>query len=154
MIAARYIPFDIQNWVELGTGTLQHGRPPVKVPGGEIGKSVGELISRAVRTSQGAVANLKVKRIDQIEYRLSDDFFEIEGGARIDYADIKRIEHSKKSGFRIYSSFKEIEINPYAWLKVGSVEVPLGWLRDGLEVPFELLVQEIGIRAKVELMVG
>ncbi len=153
MVVARYKPFDIQNWVELGTETLQKSRPPVKAPGGEIGKTLAELVGRAVRTGQSAVANITGKKIVQIEYQISDDHFEVDN-LRIPYSEIKRIEHIKKSGFKVHTVGKTIEILPYAWLKVGSIEVPLGWLRDGLEVPFELLAQELSIRSKVELIEG
>lgn len=120
---------------------------PSDAPG--LKKAVIEAIGKAVSYGKGAFADVSSRSIERLEYRLYDEALET-GTKRISYRDIKRIEKSKR-GFRIVSGTGGAFIKPYAWLVVSGAKVPIGWERNGMEVPFETLVEEIAARAHTHI---
>lgn len=44
-----------------------------------------------------------------------------------------------------------VVIKPFAYLTAGRAKVPVGWQRNGLDVPFELLFEEISARSGIPL---
>ena len=44
-----------------------------------------------------------------------------------------------------------VTIRPFAHIVAGRVKVPVGWVRNGMEVPYDLLIEEIAARARREI---
>jgi hypothetical protein len=44
-----------------------------------------------------------------------------------------------------------VTIKPFAYLTAGRIKVPIGWQRNGLDVPFELIFEEISARSGVPI---
>ena len=40
-----------------------------------------------------------------------------------------------------------LQIKPYAYVVAGKLKVPIGWARNGIEVPYELLIEELSSAA-------
>ena len=150
-----YRPAEISNWLEMGAQTVRKAssfESPEDIKSALSG-AVGALLGQG----KGVMAELSRMKLSSLEYRLLDDRIERPQGAMprsVMFEDIKRIDALKGCEYKIVcvreSSFV---IKPYAWLSVGGVHVPMGWLREGLEVPYELLIEEISARSKATVRV-
>lgn len=147
-----YKPADIARWLELGAQTMR------KLSAAEASDDLREVVKTALGSvigqGRGAIAEVMRQRIGALEYRLYDDRFETprpSGSRSIRYGSIERIVPLKRCEQKIVFREGSFTLKPYAWLTVAGARVPFGWLRDGLEVPWELLVEEIGARARVQV---
>ena len=152
-----YKPADILRWLKLGSEGL---RKDSKLPviAGEhnaqtIKKAVGSIVGKALDFGKGAVAAAGGWAIDKLEYRMDASRIEIAGTGlpkAVQYADVQAVRAVKRS-FQVDAGSASFTIKPYAWLVVSGIKVPLGWERNGMEVPFRLLAEELAARAKVKL---
>jgi hypothetical protein len=150
MAPVRYRPADILRWLEMGSETLRKAPIPTPKAGGDIGRTIFEVVGTLLREGKGTVATIAGKGLEKVEYRLFED--RLETGARtISYADISRVRATKSAGYTLEFDGGSLSIKPYAWLEVAGHRVPIGWQRDGMEVPFELLAEEVAARAKVSI---
>lgn len=121
-----------------------------EMPG--IRQAILEAVGKVFDYGKSAVAEIGSRGIENLEYKLFDDRLESSGFSKpLKYEDISRIEVTKKATFKLISSTGTTVIKPYAWLQVASVKVPLGWIRNGMEAPYELLVEEIAARSKASI---
>ena len=44
-----------------------------------------------------------------------------------------------------------VTIKPFAYIVSGRIKVPVGWVRNGIEVPYELITLELAARCGVEV---
>lgn len=132
----------------MGTKTVRQA--PVRAAGPRATKGIFEAVSKVVREGKSAIASLASKQLESLEYVLTEDRLLV-GTKEIPFAAIRSVEMSGGSEFVVRAASKSVSITPYAWLEVAGHRVPLGWLRDGMEVPFELLAEEIAARAGVEI---
>lgn len=103
--------------------------------------------------AKSAYTEVSRSRAEAKEYALSDSDIHIISGSHdetVKFNDVKRIE---VSGLNAWIRHKNgaFNIQPYAYVVAQGAKAPIGWNRDGHEVPFELLIQEIAARAGVEI---
>lgn len=159
MATVRYKPGEALRWLEGGADRIRESswRKATSVFRREGARSVG----RDVRDVAGAlwdvgaatVAEFARKQAEAAEYVLDDEAFTVvslAGQKRAPYSTIKRMV---MQGDRCLVVLERgsITIRPFAHLSAGRVRVPIGWSRNGVEVPFELLIEEISARADVEV---
>ncbi|MGZ2861678.1 hypothetical protein, partial [Pseudomonas aeruginosa] len=82
------------------------------------------------------------------EYVLGQDDFEIikpGSSKRILYSEVKSIT---VTGDRVLvkTDRAQIIVKPYAYVVAGRLKVPVGWSRNGIEVPYELFIDELSAR--------
>lgn len=146
-----YKPADAIRWAEITAPALTKIHPqPTPFP-----TSVKQAFQKVLDLSKTAAAQVSHKALQQLEYRLYDEALEIHsqtGLRSVPYDQIVRIEILKKDAFNIVTKKGAIRIKPYAWLLVANVRVPLGWKRDGMEVPYSLLLEEIIARSKAPIV--
>ncbi|MCH8274301.1 MAG: hypothetical protein IH851_05885 [Armatimonadetes bacterium] len=148
----RYRPADVARWLEIGAGSMRRTNAPTRVPGGEIGRVILETVGKVVGQGKGALVQVAVRRLGHLEYRLYDDRIEVTTASSercVSYDRISAIETMRPGEYRVVTRDGALRIKPYAWLNVTGLRVPFGWLRDGMEVPFELLIEELAGRAKI-----
>ncbi len=145
---ARYRPADVLRWLEMGSQTVR--QTPLKPAGPDVTKAIFEIVGKVVREGKGAIAGIAGKQLEGLEFVL-EDLALVAGNRRIPYSEIRSVEHEKGTIFHIHATGSPLTIKPYAWLEVAGHRVPIGWLRDGMEVPFELLAEEIAARAGLEI---
>jgi len=144
----RYRPADVLRWLELGNQTLRQS--PLKPAGPDVTKALFEIVGKVVREGKGAIAGIAKKNLEGLEFLLEEDHL-IAGGRQIPYKDVRAIEAEKGGVYQISAGSSSFAIKPYAWLEIAGHKVPIGWLRDGMEVPFELLPEEIAARSALEI---
>lgn len=148
----RYRPAPVIKWLELGSATLRKTRNATRARK-DVRSSILDIVGRIVREGKGAVANVAGRQIERIEYRLLDDRFEVTGALErtIPYGRITSIRETRPANFVVETTDGSLRIRPYAWLVVAGHKVPVGWLRDGMDVPFDILAEELAVRAKVAI---
>ena len=152
----RYRPADLLRWLELGAESLRTAGDMKDSPESDIRRAVLHAAGKVFHFGKSAVAEVSRKALAQLEYRLYDDHFEAATATSvksISYADVKGIEAGKRGAFKVVSSGGNVTIKPYAWLLAAGVKMPVGWERNGMEVPFELLIEELAARTKAPVKV-
>jgi len=155
----RYKAGDAIRWLDIGSDSLKnsakrHTRDVVDRKGERtIGKDIGGIFSAVMDLGKGAVADLLHRQAETNEYVLDDTTLEVRSGRgakRIAYDQVKSIRriHDK---VKIILSQGSVEIKPYAHVVAGRIKVPVGWERNGVEVPYDLLAVELAARAGLEI---
>lgn len=152
----RYRPPDILHWLELGARDLRedgirHGRNLLRREGERtIGKDVAQAAQAIYDLGKGTVAEVMHRSAQGTEYALSQNDLVVKDAARtrtIPFASIRRIEW--RSGDKVVLVLEQgsLTIKPAAHLVAGAIKVPIGWSRNGMDVPYDLLIDEIAARA-------
>ncbi len=155
----RYKPGEAIRWLETGAEQSrktakskgkelldQTGAPGVK----RIGSGVGALID----LGKGAWADVLHKQAEASEYVLQNDLFDVVAGKSIKsvrYSDVRKISAKGEKVTITLDRGTTLTLKPYAHITAGRIRVPVGWLRNGMEVPYELLIEELAARCKVEV---
>lgn len=154
METVRYKAPEITLWLQVAS----RGARKAKITSKESTVSGPDEISATLRRAAGAIvgfgrerlSELKQKQTEATEYTLEQDRLEARtlGRAKsLTYKDVVQIE--RKGGDRVVfrTADSSLTIAPVAHLVVGRVKAPIGWLRNGIEVPFETLIEEIAARS-------
>lgn len=156
----RYRPPEVLHWLELGARDLKqdaarHGRSVVRREGERtIQKDVVQAAQALYDLGKGTFADVVHRSVQAIEYALLDDSLEIRETARtrtIPYSRIKRIEWKTGDRATVVLDQGSISIKPLAHLVAGAIKVPVGWNRNGMDVPYDLLIDELAARAGVDI---
>lgn len=157
----RYRPGEVLRWLKIGAeretkGAVDRARSVFRQTGLDQ-KSVAENIKTAagavVDFGKGKIADQAHARLEGTEYVLSDDRFDVVEGAAIrtiPYSEVAGVKMEDERGVVVLSK-GQLSIKPVAHLLAGRARVPIGWNRNGSEVPFDLLLEEIAARAGVEV---
>jgi hypothetical protein len=154
----RYKPGEAIRWLETGASAnrksaRQKGREVFysDIPAGaKLGQGVGALID----LGKGAWTDILHKQADASEYVLQEDRFDVVSGNSIKtvpYAEIKKISLKNEKATITLDRGSTIVIKPYAHITASRIRVPVGWLRNGMEVPYDLLIEELSARCSVEV---
>lgn len=155
----RYKPGEAVRW--LGTGSeeirrtaLQKAQSVFKREGARsFGRDVREVAGAIFGAGTAAVADLAHRQAIASQYALDDEGFEVikpTGNRRIKYSEVKSI---RLEGDRALLELEKgsLVIKPFAHLTSGRIRVPVGWSRNNIEVPYELLIEELAARCDVEV---
>jgi len=160
MEVVRYRPGEAIRWLETGAREMKKsaerkGRSFVRREGARsVGRDVREAAGAFFDFGKSALAEFIQRQADATEYTLLDQALEIRTGSRqrtIPYADIKRLVVRNNHRVVIELDQGSVLIKPVAILVAGSLRVPVGWTRNDLEVPYELLFEELAARAGVDI---
>lgn len=108
-------------------------------------KAMGALL-------KGAYTEIANSKMLAVEYVLTDDSIFISGPNRREEIRFDTISSLTFDGVNaVFNHQKgDFTIKPYAYITAGAVKAPIGWNRDGHEVPYELLVEEIAARCGLQ----
>jgi hypothetical protein len=157
-----YSPPACIQWFEVGAGGIkQDARAKAKaakvgLQEKDLGTALKEGLSAAMRAGRAAMANLAGKRSEATEVRLYEDHFELVSLLKtvsIPYKEVRSIAPSPGGKHRYTLTLRSGEhtLSPVAYLVSGSARVPVGWQRNGMEVPYLLLIEELAARCGVEV---
>lgn len=118
-----------------------------------LGKDVRDVAGVLVGMGKGALADILHRQAEASEYVFQEDAFEVVSSGRvrsIKYASVKSIKlHGDKATVAL--SQGSVVIRPHAYILSGRLKVPVGWARNGMEVPYETLLDELAARCDVEI---
>lgn len=158
----RYRPGEALRWLETGAdrareSAREKGRRISEPPHDETIKRIGHGLKNAVGAAvdfgKGAWADLLAQRADATEYVILNDRLELVQGKTmrsVKFTEIRAI-HKKGDRYRVSLVNGSLNIEPYAHIVAGKVKVPIGWTRNGIEVPFELFPDELSARCGVDI---
>lgn len=153
----RYRPGEAIRWLEIGAEDI---RRSAKRQGQSIVRREGSrTISRDLRDAAGAifdfgksaVADLLHRQAQASEVILNDESFTIANPTNSKTVKYKDVVDMKLRGDRLSVQLKQgsVAIKPYAHIVSGRIKVPVGWTRNGLEVAYDVLIDELSARCGV-----
>jgi hypothetical protein len=155
----RYKPGEAIRWLQLGAQDLKKnaqkkGKSLVRREGERsFGKDFSDAAGALMGMGRGALADLMHMQSEASEYVLQDDHFEIVTPGRIKSYKYDSIKSIKMKGDK--ASFIQdqgsITVKPHAYIVSGRVKIPIGWSRNGMEVPYEVLLDELAARCAVDI---
>jgi predicted sugar kinase len=119
-----------------------------------IAGQIKEAASAALSLGRGTANELALRGATEEAYVLTSDAVERTGlttRARVSYADVREIVDVGGDRFALVHEGGKLVIRPAAHLVRGRQRVPVGWLRNGVEVPYTTLVAELAARCGVEV---
>ena len=154
----RYKPGEAIRWLETGAeanrkSAKQKSRD-VFQSGAPAGTKIGQGFGAIVDFSKGAWADILHSQAEASEYVLQDDRFDVVAGNSIKtvpYAEVKKIVLKNEKATITLKRGSTLAIKPYAYITAGRIKVPVGWMRNGMEVPYELLLDELSARCGLEV---
>lgn len=155
----RYVPDPAIRWLQYGAKTMRKdaassGKSLVKRTGLRgIGKDLSQAAETVVGLGKSAVADLLHLQASKVEYVLGSEYFEIvssNGIKRVDYSTITAAKKIKDT-YHFLMENGAVSISPVAHIVASGIRAPIGWQRNGLEVPFDLLADEIAAHAHLTI---
>ncbi|MBX3114348.1 MAG: hypothetical protein KF836_07255 [Fimbriimonadaceae bacterium] len=109
----------------------------------------------ALSIGKGAYGTVIQKQATETRIDLYETGFEVNELTRrvkIGYDQVRQIVSKANDRYLVLYNGGNITIKPVAHLVAGRYRVPVGWLRNGTEVPFIVLIEEISARSGVEII--
>lgn len=155
----RYRPGEALRWLDVGAKDMRKsaarkGRGIVRREGHRtIGKDIKEAAGALFDMGKSALADLAHRQAMASEYILEDEVFEVSRGGSSKQYRYEEIESIERKGDRVILALDQgsLTIKPHAYIVSGRIKVPVGWVRNGLEVPYEILLDELAARCGKEL---
>lgn len=119
----------------------------------DVGRTVANVAGAITDIGKSAWADLKHSELEGTEYVLLEHSFDIVKGAAIKSIPYERIETIRMRGDRAMLTLDRgtVSIRPHAYVVSGPIKVAVGWRRNGMEVPYELLLEELAARCGVNI---
>lgn len=164
MEPVRYQPGEAIRWLQTGAAknrkrAKDRGREIVRtvqtIDRRTIGRNVMNVAGAIVDIGKGAWADLLHSQAMASEFVLDEEFFEVVKPNRtkhVAYETVSRIEVKGDRMLIELESGSSILVKPYAYIVAGRVKVPVGWIRNGLEVPYEVLMDELSARCGLDVV--
>lgn len=154
MEAIRYKPGEAVRWLEVGADDL---RKQARESGGRLVRRAGErTIGRDIRDAAGvilgmgksALADLLHHQAQAAEYVLHEDRVEVVTTSSTRVIRYDQVTGMHRRGERVTLVLESgaLHIKPVAHIVAGRIRVPVGWTRNGMEVPYEVLIDELSAR--------
>ena len=158
MTTITYRPAEILHWFGIKsqqekTAAKRHGQAAIE--SSDLVRSFKNVAGAAASFGKGALTDLVQKQAEETVFHLGEDAFEILGMTsrkKIIYSQVRQISARPHDRFEIDHSGGTLVIKPSAHLVAGRLRVPVGWLRNGLEVPYGMLIEEIAARCGVDII--
>lgn len=150
----RYRAADAIKWLQTGA---QGMRSQAKRAGNElarregvrtIGKDLSQAAGALLDVGKSAVADLMHASAQATEYALHETYFEVvrpTGVKAVNYSEVRRLTR-KGDDVTVELERGGITIHPPAHVVSARVKAPVGWSRNGVEVPYDILIEELAAR--------
>lgn len=118
-----------------------------------IGRDVLQAAGAIADYGKSAWADILHTQAQSTEYLLSDDALEISGSGRTRTIPFKEILSIRLRGDKatVVMERGSVNIRPEAYISSGRIKVPIGWERNEIEVPYEMLIDELAARAGIKV---
>jgi hypothetical protein len=133
-----------------GRQVVQPGTPKdMRDAGARVSAAAGAVMD----FGKSAWADFKHSELEHTEYVLTDEGFDIVKGSSIKSIPYERVEKIQRRGDRVTITLDRgsILVKPHAYILAGGLKVAVGWTRNGMEVPYELLMDELSARCGVNI---
>jgi hypothetical protein len=154
MSAVHYRPAAALRWLGYKASERKVERKTAPTPD-DIAKRMKKAAEAMWDVGKGAMENIDQRHAESAGYTLTESHIEFAGVAgtrRIAYRAIENIFALEGDRYLIEYDGGRHTLKPAAHLEAGRKRVPIGWDRNGTEVPYHLLAEEIAARAGVDII--
>lgn len=156
----RYQPGEAVRWLQVGAADrrrqAQRQGTSVWRREGErsFGRDLKEIAGALTELGRSAMAEIAHRQALAAEYVLHKEEFEAVESGKVRTVRYDSILGIRVKGDRASLIFEQgsLVIKPHAYVVAGRTKVPVGWRRNGLEVPYELLIDELAARCGREIV--
>lgn len=158
MTTVTYRPAEVLHWFGVGSNVAKQKarqKGQAAFQRSDWVKTIKDVAGAASEFGKSTMTDLVQKKAEDTSYQFSEDSFELIGMTsrkRVLYADVTEIHAKPHDRFEIIYKTGSLTIKPIAHLLAGRMRVPVGWLRNGMEVPYVLLIEELAARCGVEII--
>ena len=158
MPTVTYRPAEVLHWFGVGSNEARHRarqKGQSALARNDLVKSIKDVAGAASEFGKSTLTDLVQRKAEDTSYQLSDDAFEVMGTTsrkRILYSDATELHAKQNDRYELIHKGGSLTIKPIAHLLAGRMRVPVGWLRNGMEVPYALLIEELAARCGVEII--
>lgn len=155
MEIVRYRPGEAIRWLKTGAEDMRKQAKRL------FGKASESDVKGGLRNAAGAlfgygksaVADLVHRQLEASEFVLHEDRLEVIGSTGTRYFPYDTFLEMRLKGDRctVVTTKGKLVIKPHAYIVSGTMKVPVGWSRNGMEVAFEMLLDELSARAGVNI---
>ncbi len=161
MELVRYRPGEAIRWLQTGAHNIRRGAKSrskaIVDQRGTDQRTVTQNLKTAATAmldlGKGAYTELVHQQVEATEFVLQDSAFDIVHGSSIQSIPYSRVRKvvmpSERAIFTLDKG--QLIVKPLAHIVAGRAKVPVGWVRNGIEVPFELLIEEIAARCGLQV---
>jgi hypothetical protein len=157
----RYKPGEAIRWLETGADNIRKGAQNrglnlLRQTGGDS-KTFGENLKTAAGAlfdfGKGTYAEMMHRQAEDSEFVLQEEQFDIVNGGNMKTIPYNRVVAVHLKGDRATLTLDKgiVVLKPFAYIVAGRIKVPVGWVRNGIEVPYELLLLELSARCGVDI---
>lgn len=155
MDIVRYRPGEAIRWLKTGAEDMrkQAKRMIGKASESDVKGSLKSAASAIYGYGKSAVAELVHRQLEASEYVLHEDRLEVIGATGARYYPYESFVEMRLKGDRctVVTTKGKFVIKPHAYVVSGTLKVPVGWMRNDMEVAFEMLLDELSARAGVNI---
>lgn len=160
MGAIVYKPADVLHWFETDVrrSSLEaraRGREAARKAGEEgLVSSLREAAGAGLSFGRGAVGGIVQRQAEETRYELHETGFEcvdLTRRVRVDYGSVRQILARPNDRYEVLYNGGRVTVKPVAHLVSGRFRVPVGWTRNGTEVAYAMLIEELSARSGVEI---
>lgn len=163
MDTVRYRPGEALRWLETGADAARGSakakakkltqNDPESSAFKKVGKGFATMAGAAFDIGMGAWAELMARRAEASEFVFLDSQLDVVSGKSIRSIPYSTIKVLRQKGDRTAVTLENgsLTIKPYAYVVAGKLRVPIGWVRNEIEVPFDLIVEELSARCGIEV---
>ena len=155
MEIVRYRPGEAIRWIRTGAADMrkQAKRLIDKASESDVKGGLKSAAGALFGFGKSAVAELVSRQLEASEYVLHEDRLEVIGTAGTRYYPYDSFVEMRLKGDRcsVVTTKGKFVIKPHAYVVSGTLKVPVGWMRNDMEVAFEMLLDELSARAGVNI---
>ncbi|MBS1722260.1 MAG: hypothetical protein JSS66_04550 [Armatimonadetes bacterium] len=158
MLTVTYKPAEVLHWFGIGSRQARQRarrKSQAALSGNDFAQGIRDVAGAAAELGKGALSDIVQRRAEDTTYQFFEDAFEVNGitsRRRIPYEDVTGIEALTHDRFELHHKGGALMIKPIAHLVAGRLRVPVGWSRNGMEVPYATLIEELAARCGVEIV--
>lgn len=121
-----------------------------------LGKDVMHAAGAIADFGKSALADLKHRQAQATEFILHETEFEIVSSSRAQTIPYDTVLSIRMKGDKATLVFEHgsYSIKPEAYIVSGKIKIPIGWSRNDIEVPYEMLIDELAARVGVKVEMG
>lgn len=158
MATVTYRPAEVLHWFGIGSRAARQRakkRGQAALAGNDLVQGLRQVAGAASDIGKGAITDLVYRQAEETSYVLAEDAFEVIGltsRKRISYKDVSEIGSRPHDRFEISHKGGTLVVKPIAHLVAGRMRVPVGWSRNGMEVPYAMLIEELAAHCGAEIV--
>lgn len=153
-----YTPAEVLHWLDMHAASTPPPSPTPKVKDGvrtdDLVGSLKNIAGKAVDIGRGAMTGLVQKQASGTKYELHEKGFEATTLAmiqQVDYSEVRKITRRPGDKYQLLFNGGSLTIKPVAHLVAGRIKAPVGWMRNGVEVPYVMLIEELSARCGIDI---